>query len=52
MGNHYSFEAPVEQQVRWAGAGLNLVLHSSDAVLFKNALAADLRCACCCCCGC
>ena len=45
MGNHYSFEAPVEQQARWAGVGLNLVLHSSDVVLFKNALAADLRCA-------
>jgi len=40
VGLHYSFG--IEEHIEWARKGANLIVHSSDLVLARNALAADM----------
>ena len=40
MGFHYSFG--IEDAVAWARAGANLIVHSSDYFLVRDALRRDL----------
>lgn len=40
VGIHFS--SGIEQEIAWARAGANLIMHSNDVSLFRNALAADL----------
>ena len=41
VGIHYSFG--IEKEIAWGKEGANLILHSSDYFLVKDALAADLK---------
>lgn len=41
VGIHFS--AGIDQEIAWAKAGANLILHSSDSALFSQALIADLK---------
>ncbi len=41
VGSHFSFG--IDHEIRWAKEGANLILHSSDLFLVRDALAADLR---------
>jgi hypothetical protein len=40
VGIHFSQEA--ELQIQWAKAGANIIMHSSDATLFKQRLSEDI----------
>lgn len=42
VGCHYSFTDCVAHQRRWVALGANLVVHSSDLVLYRSALKHDL----------
>jgi 2-keto-3-deoxy-L-rhamnonate aldolase RhmA len=37
------FPGPCELQVKWAQKGVNIILHSSDAMIFEWSLARDIR---------
>ena len=41
VGIHFSLEA--ELQIKWARAGANIIMHSSDMALFQQRLKADLK---------
>ena len=41
VGSHFSFG--IEQEIGWAKEGANLILHSSDLVVCRDGLTADLK---------
>ena len=43
IGVGVHFWGDIEQEIRWAGQGANLILHSADITLFKDSLIRDLK---------
>ena len=43
VGAGIHFFTSQDQEIEWSKQGANLIMHSSDIVLMRNALAADLK---------
>ena len=42
FGNHIVYAGGLEQEIRWAKMGANLIVHSMDIVAFRNGIRQDL----------
>ena len=43
VGNHIVYADGMEQEIRWAKMGANLIIHSMDIIAFRNSISQDIE---------
>ncbi len=43
VGIHVTYHSGLEQEIEWAGKGVNLIIHSADVIAFRNTMNSEIR---------